>query len=108
VAEAVEALEALSNHDLDDPAKVGKAVSFPELDEPVAARGFRLLSHIGRIPENVREELVRHFKSLSKLVQASQQELEEVEGIGGARAAHLRRYFDRLLATASVWEPDLS
>jgi diadenylate cyclase len=108
VTEAVDALEALSNQDLDDPAKVGKAVSFPELDEPVTARGYRLLAHIGRIPETVRDELVRSFKSLPKMVQASQAELDKVEGIGDARAAHLRRYFDRLLITAAAWEPDLS
>ena len=32
--------------------------------------------------------------------------VEEVEGIGAARAAMLRRHFDRWRTTAATWEPD--
>ena len=106
VAEAVERLEELSDPELEDPVKVGKALGFPELDDRAAPRGLRLLSQVGRLPESVREELVRRFRSFPRLLHATVTELEEVEGIGEARAAQLRHYFDRLLAAAADWAPD--
>jgi diadenylate cyclase len=106
-AEALEALEGLAMAELDDPAKVGKAVTFPELDETASPRGARLLLRAGRIPENVQDELLRHFRTLDRLLSASTEELEEVEGIGPSRATHLRRFFDRIEVAASSWEPDL-
>jgi ERCC4-type nuclease len=54
----------------------------------------------------VRDELLRHFRSLEGMLAASKSELEEVEGIGAARAAMLRRHFDRWRTTAATWEPD--
>jgi ERCC4-type nuclease len=42
------------------------------------------------------------------LFNASREELEQVEGIGEARAAMLRRYFDRWRAAAAAWDPDPS
>jgi diadenylate cyclase len=107
LVEAVEALQALSVTDLDDPLRVGKAIGFPELDEPAPSRGYRILSKAGRIPELVREQVVRHFPDVPSLVAAGAAELEQVEGIGATRAAQLRHYFDRLLAVAATWEPDL-
>jgi diadenylate cyclase len=108
LTEAIDALEGLTITDLDDPSRVGKAVGFPELDDSVVSRGYRLLSHVGRIPDSVRDDLARHFKSVDRLVKASPSQLGEVEGIGPARAKQLRQYFDRLMAAAAVWEPDLS
>jgi diadenylate cyclase len=106
VSESLEALTLLSDQDLEDMATVGKAAGFPDLDEPAQSIGLRLLSKVGRLPESVREELVGHFKSAEAMVTASAAELEEVEGIGSARAAMLRRYFDRWRAAAATWEPD--
>ena len=72
-----------------------------------ATRGYRLLSKVGRLPDSVREELVNHFRNFQDLLHASVDQLEEVEGIGSARAHQLRSFFDRLLAAAESWDPDL-
>ena len=98
-------LERLEEADIDDPTKVVKVLKFPELDEPVVPRGYRVLSKVGRLPDNVREELIRHFKRLPKMIAATSAELEAVEGIGSTRAQHLRHFFDRLQAAASDWAP---
>lgn len=107
LAKAVSGLIDLSGADLEDPSKVGKAVGLSELDDTATPRGFRLLSKVGRLPDHVRDELVSHFRSFDRLLHATSDELEKVEGIGAARAAQLRTYFDRILAASQSWDPDL-
>ena len=107
LAKAAAALTELSGSDLEDPSRVGHAVGFVDLDDAATPRGFRLLSKVGRLPDQVREELVRHFKGFDRLLMADQDKLEEVEGIGSARALQLRTFFDRLLSAAELWDPDL-
>lgn len=104
---ATEALAELTGSDLEDPAVVGRAIGFPDLDDTAEPRGFRLLSKVGRLPDHVREELVRHFRSFERLMSADLAALEAVEGIGSARAAQLRTFFDRLQHAAQSWDPDL-
>lgn len=107
LAKAAASLAELSGADLEDPSFVGKAVGFPDLDDAATPRGFRLLSKVGRLPDHVREELVRHFRGFERLLRSDIDELEEVEGIGAARAAQLRTFFNRLLSAAESWDPDL-
>lgn len=98
-------LESLDEGDLDDPTRVGKTLSILDLDQPVTPRGYRILSKVGRLPDNVREELIRHFKKLPRMIRATTDDLEKVEGIGSTRAGHLRHYFDRLETAAEEWAP---
>lgn len=107
IAKAAAALTELTGGDLEDPSKVGKAVGLPDLDDTAIPRGFRLLAKVGRLPDHVREELVAHFRGFERLLNAGLSELEEVEGIGAARAAQLRTFFDRLQLAAESWDPDL-
>jgi diadenylate cyclase len=102
---AIERLEALSDPGLDDPDQVGETLGFPGLDELALALGYRILASVPRLPEPVREELVRHFASVPRLMAASPSELERVEGVGEARAAQLRHFFDRLQSSAEEWAP---
>jgi len=107
MARAAAALTELTGADLEDPSKVGRAVGLPDLDDTAIPRGFRLLAKVGRLPDHVREELVSHFRGFNRLLNAGLAELEEVEGIGAARAAQLRTFFDRLQLAAESWDPDL-
>lgn len=107
MAKAAAALTELTGADLEDPSKVGKAVGIADLDDTAIPRGFRLLAKVGRLPDHVREELVSHFRGFGRLLNADIGELEEVEGIGAARAAQLRTFFDRLQLAAESWDPDL-
>lgn len=107
VERAIERLNELSGSDLEDPIRVGKELGFPDLDELAVARGHRVLAQVGRLPDTVREEIVKHFGSVSKILNASEERLRSVEGVGDTRAAQLRSFLDRLEATAHEWEPVL-
>ncbi len=104
VEKALEGLDGLSGSDLEDPSRVGKELGFGDLDDPAEPRGHRILSKVGRLPESVRDEIIRDFGSLKKLLSAAQTDLHRVEGVGETRARQLRGFFDRLLSSAQEWE----
>ena len=98
------AITQMPPSELDDATAMGRDLGFPDLDDPAEARGHRVLSHAGRLPDSVREDIVRYFGSVSKLLRASEDQLIDVEGVGGTRAAQLRAFFDRLSLSAQEWE----
>jgi len=105
VGRAVDRLTELNGTELEDVARLGKELNLPDVDDPVQPRGHRILSRAGRLPEQVRVDIVRHFGSLRRILQANEAELTEVEGVGETRANQLRAYFDRLQSMADEWEP---
>jgi diadenylate cyclase len=107
VERAMERLDGLSGPDLEDPARVAKELRFSDLDDPADPRGHRLLSQVGRLPDSVREDIVRYFGSVTKLLRASEDQLIDVEGVGETRARQLLNFFHRLEAAAHEWEPVL-
>jgi diadenylate cyclase len=107
VRRAVEAVDGLMASDLEDSARIGKLIGFSDLDDPVEARGYRILAQVGRLPDSVREDIVRYFGSVSKLLGASQDQLVVVEGVGETRALQLLSFFDRLQSQSHDWEPVL-
>jgi len=66
------------------------------LEGQVASRGYRLLSGINRLPPLVLERLIGHFGSLQVLLAATAADLQEVDGIGEARARLVREGLSRL------------
>jgi diadenylate cyclase len=66
------------------------------LDESVVPRGYRILSHIPRVPEPLVRRVVSDLGSLDAVVRASQRELESVEGVGSVRAREIREGLRRL------------
>jgi diadenylate cyclase len=107
VERAVGQLGELSAFDFEDPSRVGKVVGFPDLDDAAEPRGYRILSEMSRLPDAVREDIVRHFGSVSKLLTADEDALLAVEGVGEARAAQIRASLSRLLELVDEWEPVL-
>lgn len=107
LGKARESLSALEESDLDDPVRIGRAIGFDDLDSPVTPRGYRLLSRVARLPDSVREELIKHFKQLPRMLSATVGDFEKVEGIGTARATHLQHYFQRVRSLAQEWTPQV-
>lgn len=107
VGRAKAKLDDLSGPDLEDSARVAKELGFSDLDDPAEARGHRLLSQVGRLPDYVREDIVRHFGSVTRILGASEEQLIAVEGVGETRAEQLLNFFQRLEAAAHEWEPVL-
>ena len=56
----------------------------------------RILFKIPRIPTNVIENLIKHFNKLKYVIAATQDELDQVEGIGEARATAIRSGLKRI------------
>jgi len=99
-AVALEGLRALRYQDLLEfdrlTTLLGYGRSVNPLDHSVAPRGYRVLSHIPRIPESVVRHVVADLGSLDAVVRASQRDLEAVEGVGAVRAREIREGLRRL------------
>jgi diadenylate cyclase len=95
----------LSATDLIDINLVGRAMGFgtaPEsLDNAVSPRGYRLMSRVPRLPDTVLDRMVEHFGGLQKLLAASVDDLQAVEGVSEARGRTIREAISRL-ADASI------
>lgn len=101
-------LEIISSwpaEDLLDLSLIARALGYPGsasvLDQNVVPRGYRILEKIPRLPLPVIENLVRQFGSLQKIINASIEDLDAVEGIGEVRARSIKegllRYRDQLM-----------
>lgn len=105
VDKALDELEALTEVDLIDLVRVASAFGFAEssdaLEQPAMPRGFRLLSRIPRLPDVITDRIVDHFSGLQSLLAASTEDLQQVEGVGEARARSVRDGVARL-AEASI------
>jgi diadenylate cyclase len=66
------------------------------LDHALSPRGFRVLSHIARVPEAVVRRVVSDLEGLDAIVRASQRDLESVSGVGPARAREIKEGLRRL------------
>lgn len=73
------------------------------LDHPLAPRGYRLLARVPRLPHTVVDRLIDHFGTLQKLLAASIDDLQTVEGVGDLRARGVRDGLSRL-AESSILE----
>jgi diadenylate cyclase len=97
---ALEGVRALVYQDLLEFDRLvellGYARGISPLDTSVQPRGYRVLSHIPRVPDAVVRRVVDDFGSLDTVVRASQRDLEAVEGVGAVRAREIREGLRRL------------
>jgi diadenylate cyclase len=100
-------LDQLSGTDLLDLTGVAKACGFPPtadaLEGAVSPRGYRLLAKVPRLPGAVIDRLVEHFGGLQRLLGATVDDLQAVDGVGDARARSVREGLSRL-AESSILE----
>lgn len=90
--------EALAEGDL-SPADVARLLGHVgpnPLELTVAPRGYRILHKIPRLPQAVIANLVARFGTLQRVLGASPDELDEVEGVGEARARAIREGLQRI------------
>ena len=96
VYKEIQELSAEDLLDLDIIAKelgyVGKSL----IDTLVSPRGYRISNKVPRIPSNVIENLVGHFGKLKYILEAGNEELDQVEGIGEARARAIKNGLRRI------------
>jgi diadenylate cyclase len=101
---ALEALSDFSTEDLLDLKTVAGVLHLPaessELDAGQQPRGYRLLSKIPRLPDAVIERIVRRFGTLQKILRATTDDLDDVEGVGTTRARAIKDGLARLAETS--------
>jgi diadenylate cyclase len=94
-----EELKAFSAEQLSDPARIARALGYDSVDQLedffIKPRGYRQLERVPRLPRRVAESLIREFGSLEDLLDATEEELDEVEGVGQARARAIQRGLER-------------
>ncbi|MGH9119077.1 MAG: DNA integrity scanning diadenylate cyclase DisA [Acidimicrobiales bacterium] len=101
-----QAMEALSEFDTEDLLDLKSVASMlhlatgVDLDVSVQPRGYRLLAKIPRLPDAVITKIVERFGSLQKIMRATIEDLDLVEGVGEARARAIKEGLSRLAETS--------
>lgn len=86
-------LQELSHQQLVEDGAILKVLGYNgyvPLDETIVPRGYRLLNKIPRLPALIIENLVQTFENFTAIMNASVEELDDVEGIGEVRAKKIR------------------
>ena len=92
-------IQRLTAEELVDLDLISKLLGYggmPLTDTLISPKGFRILFKVPRIPVSVIENLVRHFKQLKFVIEANTEELDQVDGIGEARAKAIRSGLKRI------------
>jgi len=100
VQAAVEALDALRYGELLETERIAELLGYSgdvnPLDRSVSPRGFRVLTHIPRLPQQVVRQVVADLEGLDSILRASQRDLEAIAGVGAVRAREIREGLRRL------------
>ena len=87
-------IKSLTSEELLELGTISKILGYSNnidhIDVAIKSRGYRILSKIHRLPIVIIENLVSHFGSFEKILTATTQQLDEVEGIGEIRAKHIK------------------
>jgi diadenylate cyclase len=89
----------LSSEQLSESMEISQLLGYDSAEQLenflLKPRGYRQLGRVPRLPRKVAESLIREFGSLEELLDASEQELDDVEGVGQARARAIQRGLKR-------------
>jgi len=96
VYEQIQKLNATELLDLDAISRALGYVGIPLMDTLISPKGYRVLSKVPRIPANVIDNLIKEFKELSNIIEADIIDLDNVEGIGDARATAIKDGLKRI------------
>jgi diadenylate cyclase len=100
-------LSELPGDELQDPKRVAEVLrlqgTLDDAHSGIEPRGYRLLYRLPRFSDAIIERIVDRFVNLQQIMRASLDELEQVEGVGEARAHSVKDGLARL-AEASIFE----
>jgi diadenylate cyclase len=105
LGEAMNALANLGTEELLDIRSVTSAVlrlppEASDMDMGLSPRGYRLLAKIPRLPDVVMDRIVQHFGTLQKILRATVDDLDQVDGVGETRARAIKEGLSRLAETS--------
>ncbi len=100
IEEIIKEITELSYEELLKDQNLAKILGydiFSDFDEVgVYPRGYRILNKIPRMPNNIIENLVQGFESFQHIIEASIEQLDNVEGIGEVRARNIKSSLRRM------------
>jgi len=100
VQEIRQAFQKLTSEELLDAACLFRTLGYAALstvaEDGLQPRGYRILSQIPRLPSVVIHNVVARFATLSRIALATIEELDEVDGIGEARARAIQAGLKRI------------
>jgi len=94
--EILQRLQGMTNNETIDDMVLLKMIGYQgyvHFDENKSPRGYRILNKIPRLPSIIIENLITSFGELSKIIFATVEELDDVEGIGEVRAKKIKEGF---------------
>ncbi|MGL5507195.1 MAG: DNA integrity scanning diadenylate cyclase DisA, partial [Paraclostridium sp.] len=87
-------IKDLSSEELIDLTNIAKILGYSgfteDMDTPVRPNGYRILNKIHRLPNSIIENLVNYFEDFQAILEASIEDLDDVEGIGEIRAKYIK------------------
>ena len=90
----------LINEELLKESSIAKLLGYEYFDNydevAVYPKGYRILSKVPRMPNNIVENLVDSFKSFQHILAADIESLDEVDGIGEVRARTIKQSLKRM------------
>lgn len=95
----MQVLGRLGDSDLMDDAVIARVLGLPrnsDLDQPMTARGYRLLDQVPRLPWPTVEAVVATFGDLHKILRSTHAELVEVGGLADEQAELIKDGLRRL------------
>lgn len=93
------ALHELNSEELSESMQITQLLGYGSVGQTedffLKPRGYRQLVRVPRLPKKVTERLIKEFGSLKGLLDASEDELDDVQGVGQARARAIRQGLKR-------------
>lgn len=93
-------MRTLEYDDLMIPEKIAELLGYEDFDNydeiGVYTRGYRVLSKVPRMPNNIVDNLVKSFKSFQHILDADLKQLDDVDGIGEIRARTIKSSLKRM------------
>lgn len=87
-------IKNLTSEELIDLVNMAKLLGYSgfseNMDMPIRTRGYRILNKIHRLPSTIIENLVNYFENFQEILDASIEDLDDVEGIGEIRATYIK------------------
>lgn len=106
IRDIIMGLKRSSDDELLDVHHITRLLGYPSSsatsEEIIAPRGYRIMNKIPRLPNVIIHNLVDRFEVLPGVIMASIGELDEVDGIGEARARAIKEGLKRLQEQAFI------
>lgn len=106
IHKAEEHLSSISATDIIDLTVIARGLNFAMidqvlLDDPVHARGYRLVEQIPRLQSQIAQAIVDHFGNLQNILNSGIDELQSIDGVGEFMAKRIREFLDTQIQKAS-------